>query len=181
KISNNKSIIDYPFDSRSTSILKVPFAENYSFEGVLSKNGKEINGFIKSGMLLYHLKLTQTENNTFVGIWNLLMIDELKSLNFYLSVENGKGNDYQAYPIFGDNRFTGTWCDNFQKEKDLISFTDFKTGLQFKGKLTSDEIQLGVYLGKNSITHVSLKKSTTDWEIGGFNNKNKVSILKLTE
>lgn len=181
KISNNKSIIDYPFDSRSTSILKVPFAENYSFEGVLSKNGKEINGFIKSGMLLYHLKLNESENNTFVGIWNLLMIDELKSLNFYLSVENGKENDYQAYPIFGDNRFTGTWCDNFQKEKDLISFTDFKTGLQFKGKLTADQIQLGVYLGKNSITQLSLKKSTTDWEIGGFNNKNKVSILKLTE
>ncbi|MBQ0788541.1 MAG: serine hydrolase [Oceanihabitans sp.] len=181
KISNSKSIIDYPFDSRSTSILKVPFAKNYSFEGVLSENGKEINGFIKSGMLLYHLKLTQSENNAFIGIWNLLMIDELKSLNFYLSVENGKGNDYQAYPIFGDNRFTGTWCDNFQKEKDLISFTDFKTGLQFKGKLTADEIQLGIYLGKNSITQVSLKKSTTDWEIGGFNNKNKVSILKLTE
>ena len=181
KISNNKSIIDYPFDSRSTSILKVPFAENYSFEGVLSKNGKEINGFIKSGMLLYHLKLNESENNTFVGIWNLLMIDELKSLNFYLSVENGKENDYQAYPIFGDNRFTGTWCDNFQKEKDLISFTDFKTGLQFKGKLTADQIQLGVYLGKNSITQLSLKKSKTDWEIGGFNNKNKVSILKLTE
>lgn len=181
KISNSKSIINYPFDSRSNSILKVPFAENYSFEGVLSENGKEINGFIKSGMLLYHLKLTQSENNTFVGIWHLLMIDELKSLNFYLSVENGKGNDYQAYPIFGDNRFTGTWCDNFQKEKDLISFTDFKTGLQFKGKLTADEIQLGIYLGKNAITQVSLKKSTTDWEIGGFNNKNKVSILKLTE
>ncbi|MGG8496493.1 hypothetical protein ACQY1Q_08755 [Tenacibaculum sp. TC6] len=139
KISNNKSIIDYSFDSKNTSILKIPFAENYSFKGVLSENGKEINGFIKSGMLLYHLKLTQSDNNTFIGIWNLLMIDELKSFNFYLSVENGKENDYQAYPIFGDNRFTGTWCDNFQKkENNLISFTDFKTGLQFKGKLTID-------------------------------------------
>ncbi|GER57958.1 serine hydrolase domain-containing protein [Patiriisocius marinus] len=181
KISNSKSIIDYPFDSRSTSILKVPFTENYSFEGVLSENGKEINGFIKSGMLLYHLKLTQSDNNIFVGVWNILMVDELKSLNFYLSVENGAGNEYEAYPIFGDNRFTGTWCDNFQKENDSISFTDFKTGLHFKGKLTADEIQLDIYLGKNSITQVSLKKSTTDWKIGGFNNKNKVSILKLTE
>lgn len=181
KISNNKSIIVYPFDLKSTSILKIPFAENYSFEGVISKNGNEINGFINSGMLLYHLKLNKSKNNTYTGIWNLLMIDELKSDNFYLSVENGEGNDYQAYPIFGDNRFTGTWCDNFQKENDLISFTDFKTGLQFKGKLATDEIQLGIYLENNLITQVVLKKSITDWEIGGFSNDNKVSILQLTE
>jgi hypothetical protein len=181
KISNNKSIIDFPFDLKSTSILKIPFTENHSFEGVLSKNGNEINGFIKSGMLLYHLKLNKSKNNTYTGIWNLLMIDELKSDNFYLSVENGEGNDYQAYPIFGDSRFTGTWCDNFQKENDLISFTDFKTGLQLKGKLMTDKIQLGIYLGKYEITQVVLKKSTTDWKIGGFNSDNKTSIIKLSE
>ncbi|WP_082106823.1 serine hydrolase domain-containing protein [Kordia zhangzhouensis] len=181
KISNNKSIIDFPFNPKNTSILKIPFAENYFFEGVLSKNGKEINGFIKSGMLLYHLKLNKSKNNTYTGIWNLLMIDELKSDKLYLSVENGEGNNYQAYPIFGDNRFTGTWCDNFQKENDLISFTDFKTGLEFKGELTTNEIQLGIYLGKNSITQVVLKKSTTDWEIGGFKNDNTISTLKLPE
>lgn len=181
KISNNQNIIDYPFDSKSTSILEIPFAENYSFKGQLSENSKEINGFVKSGMLLYHLKLTQSNNNTFIGTWNLLMVDELKSLNFYLSVENGEGNDYQAYPIFGDNRFTGTWCDNFQKENNLISFTDFKTGLQFKGRLMTNEIQLGIYLGKYEITQVALKKSTTDWQIGGFKSDNKTSIIELFE
>lgn len=181
KISNHQNIIDYPFDLKSTSILEIPFAENYSFKGQLSENGKEINGFIKSGMLLYHLTLTQTNNNTFTGTWNLLMVDELKSLNFYLSVENGEGNNYQAYPIFGDNRFTGTWCDNFQKENDFISFTDFKTGLQFRGKLLPDSIQLGIYLGKELITEVTLKKSTGDWKIGGFKNENKASILQLTK
>jgi CubicO group peptidase (beta-lactamase class C family) len=181
KISNSKSIIDFMFDSRSTSIVKVPFAENSFFEGVLSKNGKEINGFIKSGMLLYHLKLTQLNNNTFAGTWNILMIDALKSQNFYLSVENGDENDYQAYPIFGDDRFTGTWCGNFQKEKDLISFTDFKTGLQFRGKLTTDKIQLEIYLGKKSITEVVLKKSTSGWKIGGFHSDDKTSILQLTK
>ena len=182
KISNNKSIIDYPFDLKSTSILKIPFAENYLFEGVLSKNGKEINGFIKSGILLYHLKLTQSDNNSFLGTWNILMIDELKSLNYYLSVENGEGNKYEAYPIFGDNRFTGTWCDNFQKENNLISFTDFKTGLQFKGKLEKNEIQLSILLGDNLLTEIELKKSITNWKIGGFkNDNNNTSILKLTE
>ncbi|UAB82259.1 serine hydrolase [Marixanthomonas sp. SCSIO 43207] len=181
KISNNKRIIDFAFDSKSTSILEIPFAENYSFKGQLSENDKEINGFIKSGMLLYHLKLKRLTNNTYTGIWNLLMVDELKSDNFYLSVENGEGNDFQAYPIFGDNRFTGTWCDNFQKENDLISFTDFKTGLQFKGKLMTDKIQLGIYLGKYEITQVVLNKSTTDWQIGKFKSDNNTSIIELSE
>lgn len=181
KISNNKNIIDYPFSSKSTSIIEIPFAENYSFKGVLSKNGKAINGFVKSGMLLYHIKLTQLDNSTFIGEWNPIMIPELKSLRFYLSVENGEGNDYQAYPIFGDNRFTGTWCANFQKENDLISFIDFKTGLQFKGKLSKDAIQLEFYLGNQLLTQVALKKSTTAWDIGGFNNSHKASVLQLTE
>ncbi|SFW60125.1 serine hydrolase domain-containing protein [Cellulophaga fucicola] len=181
KIFNRTNIIDYPFNIKSASLIEIPFSENYYFKGVLSKNGKEINGFIKSGMLLYHLKLTQSDNNTFVGIWNILMVDELKSLNFYLSVENGAGNEYEAYPIFGDNRFTGTWCDNFKKENDSLSFTDFKTGLQFKGKLATNEILLDIYLGNNLLTQIGLTKSTTDWEIGGFKNDNKTSILQLTE
>jgi len=181
KISNNKSIIDYPFDSKNTSIVNIPFASNYSFKGRLSSNGKEINGFIKSGMLMYRLKLNESDNNTYTGHWNILMVDELKSENLYLSVESGAGNDYQAYPIFGDNRFTGTWCGNFQKENDLISFSDFKTGLQFRGKLKKDAIRLGIYLGEKSITQVVLKESTTDWEIGGFDNSNKISMQPLGE
>jgi CubicO group peptidase (beta-lactamase class C family) len=182
KISNSKKIIDYPIIAKNNKQLEIPFAENYSFKGMLSKNGKEINGFIKSGILLYHLKLTQSDNNSFLGTWNILMIDELKSLNFYLSVENGEGNKYEAYPIFGDNRFTGTWCDNFQKENNLISFIDFKTGLQFKGKLEKNEIQLSILLGDNLLTEIELKKSITNWEIGGFkNDNNNTSILKLTE
>jgi CubicO group peptidase (beta-lactamase class C family) len=181
KIYNSANIIDYTFNSTNVYQLNIPFAENLVFKGVLSKDGKEINGFIKSGFLLYHLKLTKSKNNFFVGDWNILMVDELKSPNFYLSVENGENNEYQAYPIFGDNRFTGTWCDNFQKENDVISFSDFKTGLQFKGKLMPNKIQIGIYLGNNVITEIDLKKSTTDWKIGGFKTNATTSILKLNE
>ena len=180
KISNKQHIIDYSFDAKNTSTLAIPFAKNYSFKGQLSTNGKEINGFIKSGMLLYHIKLTQSNNNIFTGTWNLLMVDELKSLQLYLSVENGAGSDFEAYPIFGDNRFTGTWCSNFQKEKDLISFTDFKTGLQFKGTLMTHKIQLGIYLDKHEITQIALKKSTQEWQIGGFTSDYKKSVIELS-
>lgn len=181
KIYNNKNIIDFPFNATTINQIKVPFAENLFFEGILSKDNKEINGFIKSGLLLYHLKLTKSNNNSYIGNWNILMVTELKSQDFYLSVENGSKNEYQAYPILGDNRFTGTWCDNFQKEKDFISFSDFKTGLHFKGKLEPNKIQLGIYLGTHLITEIDLKKSKIDWKIGGFETDNKTSILKLTE
>jgi CubicO group peptidase (beta-lactamase class C family) len=181
KIYNNKNIINYPINATNGQRINIPFAENILFEGNLSKNGTAINGFIKSGLLLYHLKLIKSKNNSFVGDWNILMVDELKSQDFYLSVENGANNDYQAYPILADNRFTGTWCDNFQKQNDVISFSDFKTGLQFKGKLVPNKIQLGIYLGNHLITEIDLKKSTTDWEIGGFKTDNTTSILQLTE
>lgn len=180
-VSNSKKVISYPFKTSDNSQLKIPFGENLFFEGALSENGKEINGFIKSGLLFYHLKLTKSASNSFVGVWNIFMLDELKSSNFYLSVEDGSGNDYQAYPFFGDTRFTGTWCFNFQKENGQIYFADFKTGLSFKGKLLPNKIQLGVFLGNDLITEIDLKKSETDWEFDDFTSENKATILKLTE
>jgi hypothetical protein len=169
KISNDLTIINYPFKIKNIERINIPFAENLFFEGTISKNGKEINGFIKSGLLLYHLKLIKLKNNAFVGVWNLLTVDKLKSQNFYLSIENGSDNDYQAYPIFGDNRFTGTWCTNFQKNKNLISFSDIKTGLQFKAELLANNIKLRIFLGSHLITRIDLVKSKTDWAIGSFN------------
>ena len=181
RIHNSKSIIDYPFNATNTHRIHIPFAENLFFEGVLSKTGKEINGFIKSGLLFYHLKLIKSENNSFIGDWNILMVDELKSQDFYLSVENGANDEYQAYPVLADNRFTGTWCDNFQKENNLISFFDFKTGLGFKGKLIADRIELGLFLGSHLLTEIALKRSKSDWKVGGFKTNSTTSVLQLTE
>lgn len=177
-ISNEHEIINKQFTFENK--IQLSLNENLTFSGIVNNEQSEINGFIKSGMLFYHIKLKK-EGNEFIGKWNLLMIDNLKSQSLYLSLENGSKDDYQAYPIWGDDRFTGTWCANFNKNKDTISFSDFKTGLQFKGNLSEGEIQLGIYLGTNMFTQVVLKKSTTDWIIGGFKSKNKASILQLTE
>ena len=135
KISNDENVIQQSFKIGKESFFKISINNHLSFKGSLSKSGKEINGFIKSGLLLYHVKLTQSNKGSFVGTWNILMVDKLRSQNFYLSLENGSSNDYEAYPIFGDDRFTGSWCTDFQKENDSISFVDFKTGLRFKGKI----------------------------------------------
>lgn len=181
KICNSKNSIDYSVNVTNGYQINVPFSENQFFEGILSKDHKEINGFIKSGFLLYHLKLTKSDQNTYVGNWNILMVEELKSLDFYLSVENGANDEYEAYPILADNRFTGTWCDNFKKENNIISFSDFKTGLQFKGKLVPNKIELGVYVANNLITEIDLERSKKDWKIGGLKTTNKTSILQLKE
>lgn len=184
RISNNKTAIKRSFQKFSGQLIEIPINEKLSFLGRFSKNGTEINGFIKSGLLLYHLKLKKSEFNSFEGYWNILMVDELKLNNFYLSIENGSGDEYQAYPILADNRFTGTWCANFQKEKDSIFFEDFKTGLKFNGKLLPQKIQLRIYLGDILVTQTELKKSESDWEIGRFlanvNTKNPEN-LQLTE
>ncbi|WP_430412649.1 serine hydrolase domain-containing protein [Kordia sp.] len=167
-ISNDQVIIEQSFKKIENKMIRIDLGENLSFEGIVSENNNEINGFIKSGILLYHIKLTKTKTDSFTGVWNILMVDKLKSQNFYLSLENGAGNNYQAYPVLGDNRFTGTWCANFQKENDIIYFSDIKTGLKFKGKLGDQKIQLSIYLDRYLITQIALNKSQADWQIGNF-------------
>jgi len=171
KISNERSIVEYQFESDGEIELRIPITKNLYFNGTISDDENEINGFIKSGLLLYHLKLIKSEAYVYSGIWNILMVDELKSQSFYLSLENGNGEDYQAYPILADTRFTGTWCANFKKENDEISFSDFKTGLQFKGKLLDDKIELKILLEDQLLTSIDLKRSTHPWRIGRMNVK----------
>jgi len=168
KISNAENIFSKPFRIDSKKNIKISIGNNLSFTGYFAESGKEIRGFMKSGLLLYHINLTKTKSNSFIGTWNILMVNELMSPTIYLSLENGSGEDYQAYPILADDRFTGTWCTNFQKKKDKISFIDFKTGLQFEGKLLPNRIQLRVLLEGSLVTQVNLRKSKSDWEIGGF-------------
>lgn len=181
RIYTSKPILSYGFNAANKSLISVPFTEKLLFEGILSKDGSEINGFITAGFLLYHVKLIQSGAHTYVGDWSPLMLDELKALDFYLSVENGAADSYEAYPVFADNRFTGTWCTDFKKEKDQIYFADAKTGLQFKAKLLANQIQLGIFLGTHLITEVHLRKSTTDWKMGNFNALTSSLPLKLPD
>jgi CubicO group peptidase (beta-lactamase class C family) len=110
------------------------------------------------------------------------MVDELKSNDFYLSVE-GDDDDYQVYPILGDNRFTGTWCMGYQQDNEAVAFSDFKTGLNFEAKLLLNAIHLSVYLGGGLIDEIDFKKSETDWKTGDFTskkaNKNKLQLDEM--
>ncbi len=172
-ISNKHKILTKDFAFKKD--IQLSLNNNLFFNGKMNDEQTEINGFIKSGLLLYHIKLKKEEEN-FIGNWNILMVDYLKSQSLYLSIENGSGDEYQAYPIFADNRFTGTWCSNFKKTNDTISFSDFKTGLQFKGILKASKILLNIILGNNTITQVSFEKTDKDWKIGNFLS-NKISPI----
>ena len=172
-ISNKQEIINKKFTFENE--IQLSLNDNLSFSGIVNNEQSEINGFIKSGMLFYHIKLNR-EGDNYIGKWNILMIDYLKSQSLYLSVENGSEDEYQAYPIFGDDRFTGTWCANFNKNNDTILFSDFKTGLQFNGVLKSSEILLSINLDTQTITKVSFKKTENDWNIGNLSSNNNSQI-----
>lgn len=177
-ITGDSIIVRINFHPKDHS-FRIDFAENQFIEGNFSNDKQEINGFIKSGLLLYHITLRKNNLHTYVGKWNILMIDKLLSQKIYLSIENGDKENYQAYPIFGDDRFTGTWCDNFKKKNDTISFSDFKTGLTFKGILRRDLIELGVYLGNHKLTSIPLKRSKSEWEIGVIDSSNTTSTKQF--
>ena len=167
KIFNDHNIINQQF-SKKNNTIDAAINENLTFIGGYNKDKTAINGFVKSGFFQYHVKLEKTTSNTYSGKWDVFIVDELKSKSFYLSIENGSGENYEAYPIFGDNRFTGTWCGDFKKDKNVISFTDLKTGLRFKGQLEASKILLDVYLADNLVTQIELNPSTKDWIIGQF-------------
>ena len=71
-LSNQEVTIDCPFQTTTAAALVIPITKNIYFKGALSKNKKVIRGFIKSGMLLYHIELVKSGNQSYQGKWNPL-------------------------------------------------------------------------------------------------------------
>jgi CubicO group peptidase (beta-lactamase class C family) len=168
-ISNTDPVLDAVVASGSKKNITFNLPGNLRFNGIMSDDKTSISGFFTSGILQYHVLLKTTSNNTYTGKWNIFMVDQLLSQSMYLSIENANEENYEAYPFFGDQRFTGTWCANFTKKEDSINFSDFKTGLRFKGKLRSETIEIDIQLAEKNITTVSFKKSKDEWQMGPTN------------
>ncbi len=169
-IRNHKAILHHTFAATDATHFEVSLGERLSLGGRLSTDGQSISAFIRSGILMYHLRLKPSGEGKYQGQWDMLMVEQLANANIYLSVENGALDQYEAYPIWGDNRFTGSWCTNFQKAGNQLRFMDFKTGLEFVGELRKEEILLDMQLAGNSICQIPLRRSTKDWQIGGLAN-----------
>lgn len=163
KIYNNLFTFEKTVQSSSEKHIQFTLHKGLSFTGEINKNKTEINGFINSGIYLYHTKLIKTSTKNYQGTWNIFLLNELLSTSIFLSIENVSGKKFDAYPFFGDKRFAGTWCMNSQKKNNTITFQDFRTGLGFKGKLFSNTIELTILLANKTIAKTILTKSTKDW------------------
>ena len=167
-LSNDQFLFEENIVSTSKKHIEFEFTKGLKFTGILNNDASEINGFIRSGFYYYHTKLTKTKGNSYVGNWNLFIIDELISQSIFFSIENVKGQNFEAYPFFGDKRFAGTWAGKPKKENDIISFQDNITGLFFEGKLLSNKIQLEIILAGKKIAKIVLEKSEKEWVFPDF-------------
>jgi len=165
-IANDKALINKKVKSISNDHIQINIDEGIHFNLFAKDNNKELTGFIKSGILMYHISLKKTEGNKFTGTWNPFMIDNLQSQSIFLSVENNEDGTIAAYPIFGDQRFSGTWTSNFVRQGNIVSFQDFKTGLKFKATLLKTKIELEVLLVNSIVTKTDLLRSNAEWEFG---------------
>ena len=181
ELSNETLGANFPIVSENDSEFTIPISETQSFHGTCSEDKETISGFLKSGLLLYHITLNRTTNTSYSGIWNLLMVEELRSDKVYLSIENGDQETYQAYPFFGDDRFTGTWAYDFQKQQDTLSFSDFKTGVAFRAVLQETEITLEMFVADHVIATATLSRTDAEWERGGLTSEKRSSTLKFPE
>jgi CubicO group peptidase (beta-lactamase class C family) len=142
--------------------IEVKIDSAITFKGTLEKGA--ISGFIESGMFEYHVTLKQT-GNTYTTKWKILLVDKIEP-RFYLDVEDGAGDNYEAYAFSGDPRFTrfsGFACYDFVKHGNTLLFRDFKTGLAFKGLLSKDAIELNITMAGLPVTKVLLHRSAADW------------------
>lgn len=164
--------------SSSKEFIEFNIDENTSFSGILNKKKKEISGFISSGMYFYHTKLTKDKNEKYIGKWNVFLLEELLSKSIFLSIENVTKNGFDAYPFFGDQRFTGTHAFNAKLNKNIVTFQDFRTGINFRATLLKETIELEALVANTAFTKVSLQKTKTPWKFGDYKtNHNKISKL----
>ncbi len=122
-------------------------------------------GFIKSGKFLYHVSFKSNGANTFAGAWNPFMVDNgLQSDDVMLYMETNRAGNLVAYPFFGDQRFRGTWTEDFKQKGNILSFTDGNTGFNFRATLLGDKVDLEILLTDVSLTKTRLTHTNDGWE-----------------
>ncbi|WP_299220145.1 serine hydrolase [uncultured Aquimarina sp.] len=161
-ITNPEATIKEKLVVTNTKRLQGSIDDDIHFDLSFTSDKTAVTGFIKSGILMYHLTLQKANDVTYSGVWNPFMVDSLQSQAMYLGVENNEDAGLAMYPFFGDQRFTGTWVNGSKKEGEAILFRDYKTGLRFRAKLLEDTIQLETLLGKQTVAVTNFKRSDID-------------------
>ncbi|WP_106794974.1 serine hydrolase [Aquimarina sp. Aq78] len=168
-LSNNKEILTKKF--KFGNKINFTLDKNFIFNGIVNDEQSEINGFIKSKGYLYPANLYK-KGDHFIGKWNLSVFHYLQPQSLRLTIKDGGGADdeYRAYPILGT-----LWCNDFKKKNNFVSFTDYKTGLEFEGQLKPTEIILNISLGGNFIAKASFRKYTGKSSSGSVNENSQIN------
>ncbi|MFK7756449.1 MAG: serine hydrolase domain-containing protein [Flavobacteriales bacterium] len=165
-LNNHQSVFNEKISSATEGRITLSFLEVCNFSGEFNEDKSKIEGFLKIRDSMFHLSFSLTGENTYQGQWNSFYVDELNPAMIYLAMENGSGEDFEAYPIFPDNRYRGTYTDDFQKKGNNITFVDRRSGHSFIGELKEDTINMDIMLGKAKVSTVHFVRSNEDWKMG---------------
>ena len=142
-IGNTSEIYRKNFDFGTT--FNIPIFGNAVFKGRTTTDGNTIKGFIQLAKDLYPVVLTKKGKDYF-GKWNLAALPYLQSGNCRLAIKEVDDGGYDAYPMMGT-----FWVADYELQDNKIAFRDFKTGLNFKGTLESEQIKLQLFIGKTFV------------------------------
>lgn len=184
KLSNSREILTKKFKLENK--INLSLDDNLSFSGEIIKDQSAISGFIRLKKDLYPTEL-QKKGNSYVGKWNLSVLQYLKPNNLKLEIKELIDDEYSAYPMLGT-----FWVGNFKHKKNTISFEDYKTGLEFKGQLNPTEILFNISIGdylitkatykrakKDSASNLTLTKTTPQINDGWVSAKNRLSLPQM--
>lgn len=151
-LSNHQEILRTAFAPKDT--LYVPLEEKMLFEGIVNKEGTQIQGFIKLDMNFYPL-LLEKKGQVFKGTFKLSAIHYLQADSYYLEIRKvyNSVEGYGAYPLLGTY-----WVNDLEIISNNINFEDYKTGLVFEGKLLDSQIILDVRLASKVLCTLSYKR-----------------------
>ncbi len=161
RIDNKNPILERTFTLPNREHLRFSIDNELYFN--LKDKGGDVYGYIQSGGFQYYITLKKEASNTYVGNWNVFMLDDgLTSDELFLNVD-WYNDQLEAYPFFGDQRFRGFYASDFEIEDDVLSFSDINTGFHFRAILLEEAIELEMYLINNLITKTTLSFSDKYW------------------
>ncbi|WP_184542455.1 serine hydrolase domain-containing protein [Mucilaginibacter sp. FT3.2] len=162
QLSSGGKVIQKQFRLLANNSFDVKVDSNLNIKGVLE--GKDIRLFIRSVQWSYHTILKPGKPGNYNGHWNILFVPDLKP-KFYIDVENTDSTKYEAYIFLGDQRFVGFASGGLTLKGNDLHFADYRTGLQFNGKILTDAITLQASIAGLPITSVTLHRSVKDWDL----------------
>ncbi|MEM1320490.1 MAG: serine hydrolase [Bacteroidota bacterium] len=165
-LASQSTAISKQLRSNSDDHIEISISEDTQLSLSFSEDKAELNGFIKSGVLLYHLNLKKSGEKQYTGSWSPLLVEELNNQSIFLGVEGNDQGELVAYPFLGDQRFSGFWAFKHKKQKDTLLFSCFKTGLNFRARLLDNQIQLDILFADAVLASSTLSRSESDWQFG---------------